>query len=324
MVKYKLNTICYKRSVKGGKQMGKRTFEDVKNYVEWQSQGKCTVLSAKTEQHFDDLGVDVYVWNVKTDTDGDWWVVEGDTVPMNLYSQGAYYFGANEVYSFHMGLMQRMSAAQDEYNPEDFVNGVTLDAEIAPQLFRKLKNVAALIDTAKEIEDFQAIGVQCRETLIELGNHIYNPMMAGSGEQPQASNFKRKCELFIQFYLKGSENSDYRNIIKKLTEATWDYANKITHSRSATYYEVSTCVTLCISLVGVYENILQKVFDPLSQYHCSICQSRKLSIAGDDSDEDGIVQKLYLHCEECGGTTEVVFEKNDENTPSYITGKVIE
>lgn len=324
MVKYKLNTICYKRSVKGGKQMGKRTFEDVKNYVEWQSQGKCTVLSAKTEQHFDDLGVDVYVWNVKTDTDGDWWVVEGDTVPMNLYSQSAYYFGADEVYSFHMGLMQRMSAAQDEYNPEDFVNGVTLDAEIAPQLFRKLKSVATLIDTAKEIEDFQAIGVQCRETLIELGNHIYNPMMAGSGEQPQASNFKRKSELFIQFYLKGSENSDYRNIIKKLTEATWDYANKITHSRSATYYEVSTCVTLCISLVGVYENILQKVFDPLSQYHCSICQSKKLSIVGDDSDEDGIVQKLYLHCEECGGTTEVVFEKNDENDPSYITGKVIE
>ena len=323
MVKYKLNTICYKRSVKGGKQMGKRTFEDVKNYVEWQSQGKCTVLSAKTEQHFDDLGVDVYVWNVKTDTDGDWWVVEGDTVPMNLYSQSAYYFGADEVYSFHMGLMQRMSAAQDEYNPEDFVNGVTLDAEIAPQLFRKLKSVAALIDTAKEIEDFQAIGVQCRETLIELGNHIYNPMMAGSGEQPQASNFKRKSELFIQFYLKGSENSDYRNIIKKLTEATWDYANKITHSRSATYYEVSTCVTLCISLVGGYENILQKVFDPLSQYHCSICQSKKLSIVGDDSDEDGIVQKLYLHCEECGGTTEVVFEKNDENDPSYITGKVI-
>ena len=324
MVKYKLNTICYKRSVKGGKQMGKRTFEDVKNYVEWQSQGKCTVLSAKTEQHFDDLGVDVYVWNVKTDTDGDWWVVEGDTVPMNLYSQSAYYFGADEVYSFHMGLMQRMSAAQDEYNPEDFVNGVTLDAEIAPQLFRKLKSVAALIDTAKEIEDFQAIGVQCRETLIELGNHIYNPMMAGSGEQPQASNFKRKSELFIQFYLKGSENSDYRNIIKKLTEATWDYANKITHSRSATYYEVSTCVTLSISLEGLYENILQKDFDTHSQYHCSICQSKKLSIVGDDSDEDGIVQKLYLHCEECGGTTEVVFEKNDENDPSYITGKVIE
>ena len=55
--------------------MGKRTFEDVKKYVEWQSQGKCTVLSAKPEQHFNELGIDVCVWNVKTDTDGDWWVV---------------------------------------------------------------------------------------------------------------------------------------------------------------------------------------------------------------------------------------------------------
>lgn len=49
---------------------------------------------------------------------------------------------------------------------------------------------------------------------------IYEPMMAGAEEQPQASNFKHKSELFIQFYLKGSENSDYRGIIKKLTEAT--------------------------------------------------------------------------------------------------------
>lgn len=304
--------------------MGKRTFEDVKKYVEWQSQGKCNVLSAKPEQHFDDLGVDVCVWNVKTDTDGDWWVVEGDSVPMNLYPQGAYYFGADEVYSFHMGLMQRMGAAQDEYNPEDFVNGVTLGTEIAPQLFRKLKNVAALIDTAKEIEDFQAIGVQCREILIELGNYIYKPMMAGDEEQPQASNFKRKAELFTRFYLKGAENSDYRSITKKLTEATWDYANKITHSRSATYYEASTCVTLCTSLVGGFENILQKVFDPISQYHCSVCQSKKLNIDGDDSDENGMVQKLYLRCEECGSIAEVVFEKSRGDSPSYSTGRVVE
>lgn len=304
--------------------MGERTFEDVKKYVERQCKEKCSVLSAKPEQHFSDLGVNICVWNVKTDTEGNWWVVEGDNVPMNLYPQSAYYFGADEAYSFHMGLMQRMSASQNTYNPEDFVRGVTLGAEIAPQLFRKLKGIATLIDNAKEIEDFQSIGVQCRETLIELGNHIYEPMMAGEGEQPQASNFKRKAELFIQFYLKGSENSDYRSIIKKLTESTWDYANKITHSRSATYYEASTCVTLCTSLIGVYENIVQKVFDPISQYHCSVCRSKKLSIIDDKSDKGGIVQKLYLKCEECGSTTEVVFEENSGNNPTYITGKVVD
>ena len=118
---------------------------------------------------------------------------------MNLYPQDAYYFSADEVYSFHIGLMERMNSSQ-EYRPEDFIRAVTLGSDIAPQIFRKLKGVADLLDKAVEIEDFQSIGVQCREILIELGNSIYKDYMAGDMEQPQASNFKRKAELFIQYF----------------------------------------------------------------------------------------------------------------------------
>lgn len=224
---------------------------------------------------------------------------------MNLYSQDAFYFGTDEVYSFHMGIMERMKASA--YNPEDYVNAVTLQTDIAPRLFRKLKSIANLIDSAVEIEDFQSVGVQCREVLIDLGNSIYFAEMAGDNEQPQASNFKRKAELFIQFYLAGSENSDYRSIIKKLTESTWDYANKLTHSHNATFYEASTCVSLCTSLVGAYENIRQKVFDPISQYKCKTCTSKKLEIVDDEAGEDGIVKKLFLQCEECSDITEINF-----------------
>jgi hypothetical protein len=290
--------------------MSERTFDEVAQYVEWQSQNKCKVLSAKPEHTFNDLGTEVRVWNVKTDLDGAWWVVEGDSVPMNLYPQEAYYFSSDEVYSFHMGLMERMNASID-YKPEEFVEAITLNSDIAPQLFRKLKSIATLIDSAVEIEDFQSIGVQCREILIELGNSIYFAEMADESEQPQESNFKRKAELFVQFYLAGSENSDYRNIIKKLTEATWDYACKITHSINATFYEASTCVTLCTSLVGVYENIRQKVFDPISQYKCRVCKSKKLKIVDDETNKDGIVKKWFLQCEECNEITEVVFEEKN-------------
>jgi len=288
--------------------MAKRTLEDIAKYVKWQSQNKCKVLSAKPEYTFNDLGMEVNVWNVKTDSDGMWWVVEGDTVPMNLYSQGAYYFSADEVYSFHMGLMKRMSAS-DEYKPEEFIEAITLGSDIAPQLFRKLKAIASLIDSAVEIEDFQSIGVQSREILIELGNSIYMPEMAGDNEQPKASDFKRKAELFIQYFLSGSENQDYRSMIKKVTEATWDYAAKIIHSTNTTFYEASTCVTLCTSLVGVYENIRQKSFDPISEYECRNCKSKRLKIVDDESNMDGIVQKLFLECEECGEITEVILDK---------------
>ena len=107
-------------------------------------------------------------------------------------------------------------------------------------------------------------------------------------------------ELFVSFFLKGSENSDYRNIIKSITEATWKYVNKITHSSNATFYEVSTCVILCTSLVGLYENILQKTRDPFSNYECPICKSRKFIVEQTDLADGDIVNQISLECEECG------------------------
>lgn len=298
-----------------------RTYDDVKDYVESQIRGKCKVISAKVEQKFNDLGVDIRVWNVKTDLEGDWWVVEGNQIPMNLYTQGAFYFGADEAYSFHMGLVHRMNAAYNQYKPEDYVNGLTLGSEIVPSLFRKIKSIATLIDTAKEVEDFQAIGVQSREVLIALGNYIYKPFMSNQEEQPKESDFKHKAASFISFYYTGSDNSEYRNMIKRITDATWEYACKITHSQNATFYEASTCVSLCISLVCLYENVCQKIFDPISQYYCSICRSKKLKIKGDESDENGNVSKLFLICEECGAVTTVSFGAND-NALGYVCGIV--
>lgn len=283
-----------------------RTHEEIQEYVEWQCQNKCKVLSAKTEQSFYDLGEEVRVWNVKTDLDGSWWVVEGDHVPMNLYTQDAYYFGTDEVYSFHMGIMARMRASHEDYQPEEYISAASVNAEIAPPLLRKLKVVANLIDTAVEVEDFQAIGVQCREIMIELGNEIYSPFMAGETEQPKSSDFKKKAELFISFYLAGSDNGDYRNIYKRMTESTWDFANKITHSKNATFYEVSSCIAMCIATVSIYENIRQKNYDLLSKYTCKKCKSKRLKITDDEHDEQGLVSKLYLECEECGLTTEVI------------------
>ena len=156
--------------------------------------------------------------------------------------------------------MERMQASQEQYNPDDYIETASLGTEIAPHLLHKLRSIAAQIDLATEIEDFQSIGVQSREILIERGNYIYDSHMAGNQEQPQASDFKKKAELTIQFFSNGSDNADYHSMIKKLTEATWDYANKITHSSSATYYEASTCVSLCISLVCVYENVRNDIF----------------------------------------------------------------
>lgn len=285
-----------------------RSYKDIVAYVELENNGEAKVVSAKPEHTFTDLGDNVTVWNVKTDCDGAWWVVEGEYTPMNLYPQGAYYFSADEVYSFHIGLMERVKSSHNQYTASEYVDAATLGAEIAPVIFRKLKNIATQIDHAAEVEDFQAIGVQCREILIELGNTIYSPEMAGDEEQPQASNFKKKAELFMKYSLQGSDNSDYRSIVKKLTEATWDYACKITHSQSSTFYEASTCVALIMSLVSTYENIHQKNNDLLSTYQCANCKSKKLSVSLIEKDAEAVVTRLHLRCDECGEITTICFD----------------
>ena len=63
----------------------------------------------QVEQTFHDLGVEINVWNVKSE-EGNWWIVEGEDAPMNLYTQYANYFSADEAYSFHMGITQRLQA----------------------------------------------------------------------------------------------------------------------------------------------------------------------------------------------------------------------
>lgn len=40
-----------------------------------------------------------------------------------------------------MGLMERMQASQEQYNPDDYIETASLGTEIAPQLLRKLRSI---------------------------------------------------------------------------------------------------------------------------------------------------------------------------------------
>ena len=70
---------------------------------------------------------------------------------------------------------------------------------------------------------------------------------------------------------------------------------------------VSTCVSLTISLVSMYENVRQKSLDPISQFQCPNCKSKKFNVTDSEHDENGVISKLFLQCEECGEVTQIDF-----------------
>jgi len=112
----------------------------IEKYVE--SQCNCKVIHSKPEQTYNELGFEVTIWNVKTDTDGSWWVAADGGLPMNLYPQDkAYYFSTDEVFSFHLGIMLRILSEKSS-EPGNILEDIIRGAKISTEIRRKLELTA--------------------------------------------------------------------------------------------------------------------------------------------------------------------------------------
>lgn len=98
------------------------------------------------------------VWDVGAKS-GRWWVV---TNPTNLYKQDDFP-SMETVLSFHIGLTARLVARSAR---EASVTDEQQDR--TPAAWRKFAQAAEAIDKADEAEEFQAVGMRCREALVKF------------------------------------------------------------------------------------------------------------------------------------------------------------
>ena len=153
----------------------------------------------QVEQTFSDLGVEIHVWNVKAEG-GNWWVVEGEGAPMNLYPQDAFYFSADEAYSFHMGITQRLQARHhSEF--KHIIDELPLDIDEIKSISRRLNLAAQALNDVAGVEDIQSIGLTCRESLIELAKALVsaNPTILEENNL-KAADFKGIAKAVISIY----------------------------------------------------------------------------------------------------------------------------
>ena len=283
---------------------------DVARYV--QREGREEVLSTKPEQTFDDLGPKVTVWNVKTDK-GAWWVVEGDGVPMNLYPQGAYYFSADEAYSFHMGLMNRVLMSE-EHDPQHILRYVLFGDPRFAGVHRKLHMALEALSSAKEAEDYQSIGLLCREVLIALAAELVLDSDIPEGtELPKLADFKSRARLAIDRLLPGSREAELRSHLRKLSQAAWDFAASLVHSPDRTGPDAIICITLVGATLSIFEQLFERDTGGRQEASCPICRSRRLELVDRQASDDSPVERL-LYCEYCGWSTVVATQIGSRNT----------
>ncbi|HCH1966452.1 TPA: hypothetical protein NKR26_002749 [Vibrio parahaemolyticus] len=249
----------------------------------------------QVEQTFTDMGGEIHVWNVKTKTDGSWWVVEGEGVPMNLYTQNEFYFSADEAYSFHLGISQRLQA-RHHLEFKHIIDEVPLDIEHVKSISRRLNNAAVALNDVSAPEDLQAIGLTCRESLIELAGVLVNDNPNLLEEKGlKAADFKGIAREVIAIYAPGKSNSKLRKRSRDVMEAAWDHSSEIVHSPNKNIPDAKICLLLTCSAVSLIQNLFLKYLGFDSEPKCSVCKSMDFEILVSEDSEEAL-----FSCNSCG------------------------
>jgi hypothetical protein len=227
------------------------------------------------------MGHEYNVWDVETDKTR-WWVIIN---PTNLYAQSEYK-SMDYVLSFHIGLMHRVFARQSRsaQTGEEERDRLRLP-------WRKWEQAAKDSEEVDEAEQFQAIGMQCREALAFAQAAANEGMVPEGEEAPAKGNFLRWSELIAAAITPGSDR--LRGFLRKTAANTWDLVNWLTHETNARKFDAVIAVDATAFTLNAFGMALvrQERGEPP---RCPSCGSYRL--AGDYRSESDAYVTL---CEAC-------------------------
>lgn len=118
-----------------------------------------------------------------------------------------------------------------------------------PRVDRTIGEIRNSLAKAKNEEQYQAIGLLCREAIISLAQSVYDPSIHRNldGTQPSETDAKRMLENYISSTLGGSSNEAAR----KHAKAAFDLANDLQHKRTANFRQAALCTEATASIVNV-------------------------------------------------------------------------
>jgi hypothetical protein len=105
---------------------------------------------------------------------------------------------------------------------------------------RLLTKAADQLCRGESAEDFQSVGLLCREALISLAQAVFDSSKhtVEDGVQPSTTDSKRKLEAFLSVELHGGSNEEAR----RHARAAVSLADALVHRRTATYRDAALCL----------------------------------------------------------------------------------
>lgn len=223
------------------------------------------------------------VWDVHTDK-GRWWVV---TNPTNLYRQ-ADFPSLDYTLSFHIGLMARVAS-------RNAINSSNGNNDFAA-LDRKTSHIAEKLGQADEAEDFQNIGLLCREALVLLSRSLAETISASVRAEFKQADFKNWSDISANSLAPGSGAATTRSFLKHVAKEAWDHVSWLTHTSSATKYDAAVAFMATMTTIDAFVLILRKHRSGIPE-RCPNCRSYNLTsyYRPEFETESGYIKR----CEKC-------------------------
>ncbi len=205
------------------------------------------------------------IWDVHTNVDR-WWVI---TEPMNLYAQDQFP-NMDLALTFHVGLCLRVPRSERQK-----LSALPVEPFVA--CYRQLQEASDALSQAREVTDYQAIGVRCREALLAFVSAAHEVAPWQSEEPaPKKADFKVWIDHICSVALHGSPHANRRQLFKTLMDAAWGFSNWLTHAQGSHSHDAEAAVAACENAIGLCTAaVIQHVRGVPDQ--CPACGSQRLS-----------------------------------------------
>jgi hypothetical protein len=261
---------------------------EIRNYVETQARPERVTHLEKvaTEQLFDRRHD---AWDVLTNKDR-YWVITG---PTNLYSQKDFP-SVDYTMSFHIGLMMRVLARSKHVSRDE-------QEDLLAPAWRRLSQAGEALNKADEAEEFQSVGMRCREALLALVRGIARDSMVPQGAtRPQSGNFIEWSDLIANAIASGSSAERIRGHLKSIAESTWHLVQWLTHSSNAVRFDGRMAVDATEATITAFGAAVTRL-ERGAPDRCPNCTSYR--IASVYTPELEIDPPYVSFCEACGWRT---------------------
>ena len=98
-------------------------------------------------------------------------------------------------------------------------------------------------------EQYQAVGLLCREAIISVAQVVYDPDKhpPRDGVHPSETDAKRMLEAYIEVELRGASSEESR----RHARSALDLAVALQHRRTAAFRDAALCVEATTSVINV-------------------------------------------------------------------------